>query len=130
MATFSSFLAVGLGSALGGMARFGLMRWGDRSWGTGFPWMTLLINVSGSLLIGVLLAWFASRNSVRESPALSAFAMSGFCGGFTTFSAFSLQTLELLRAGRIGAAGANAALSVVLCVAAAGGGWLVGTRLR
>jgi CrcB protein len=59
------------------------------------------------------------------SQELRLLAMTGLCGGFTTFSAFSLQTLDLLRAGDFTAAGANVLLSVVLCLAAvAAGHWL------
>jgi len=116
---------VAIGSALGGVARYGFTVWMSTWLNTSFPWATVSINVLGSGVIGVLLAvgershgWFASLDARN-------FLMVGVLGGFTTFSAFSLQTLELMRAQQWMAAGANVLLSVALClVAVALGYWL------
>ena len=67
--------------------------------GPRFPWGTLLINVLGSGIIGLVAAVTLAPARVAMHPDLRVFLMVGMCGGFTTFSAFSLQTLELLQAG-------------------------------
>lgn len=109
------------GSAAGGLARFWLGAWTVLLTGPDFPWGTLLINVLGSLVIGLA----ATAIPVSDSGA-RAFVMVGLCGGFTTFSAFSLQGLELLQADRIGAAMGYMAGSVLLCLLATGLGWALG----
>jgi len=121
-------LAVFLGSGLGGLARWLLTAWVTHRAGTSFPWGTLLVNVSGSFLIGV----FSGMSGVEERALVRShfreFFMIGICGGYTTFSSFSLQTLQLVQQGDTLRAGANAGLSVVLCLAAVGmGHWLAGT---
>ncbi len=112
----SGSLAVVLGSALGGLARYWLsilMVWAV---GPRLPWGTLLINVLGGFVIG----WFGALTAAggRLSVPLEArvFVMVGVCGGFTTFSSFSLQTLELLQADEYGWAGAYMVGSVLLCL--------------
>lgn len=117
------YALVGLGGAVGSMARFWLASAVLRLTGAGFPWGTVLINIVGSLVIG----WLAGGLALGR-PQVAAFAMAGLCGGFTTFSAFSLQTVELLRAGRSGEAAANVCVSVVLCVCASLLGLQLGTR--
>jgi protein CrcB len=67
--------------------------------GPRFPWGTLLINVLGSFVIGLVAALTLTPARVTFHPDLRVFVMVGVCGGFTTFSAFSLQTLELLQSG-------------------------------
>lgn len=88
-----SLLLVGLGSALGGMMRYGvsLLR---VPYPSTFPWWTLAVNVLGSLLIGLLAGWLGPGNE-RSRLLL----MTGICGGFTTFSAFSLESIGLFETG-------------------------------
>ena len=108
-------LLVFLGAGLGGVARFGVGRLMAAS-SSSFPWGTLLINVSGSLLI----TWFAATLQSRGlSQNWQLFLMVGVCGGYTTFSAFSAETLKLIQDGRWPAALSYAVASVVLCVVAA-----------
>ncbi len=109
---------VAVGSALGGMARYGLGEIVTGMVGVGFPWGTLLINISGSLVIG-LFAALSSGDGERliASPEMRTFVMVGLCGGFTTFSAFSLQTLQLAQSGQTLRAGAYVIGSVGLCLA-------------
>ena len=78
-----------------------------------FPFATLLINVSGSFLIG----WLAEYQGLTH-PTLRVALIVGLCGGFTTFSAFSLETLRLIERGEVARAALYASASVVLCVAA------------
>ena len=113
----SSWLLIGLGSALGGVSRHGLGLLVAQRMGHGFPWGTLAVNVLGSFAIGICGAWIAT--SGRSNPTVvREFVMIGFLGGFTTFSAFSLQTLQLLRDGKPGAAFLNVGFSIALCLLA------------
>lgn len=90
----NAYLAVGLGSAVGSLLRYGVSLATLAAFGSYFPWGTLLVNVAGSLLIGWLAATasrFPHRALARHQPLM----VAGFCGGFTTFSLFSLETLYL-----------------------------------
>ena len=111
------YALVATGGAIGSMARFWLATLVARQTGPGFPWGTILINILGSFAIGVL--------APRATPTVTAFAMAGLCGGFTTFSAFSLQTLELLRAARYMDAFLNVTVSVLVCLAATAVGFSI-----
>jgi CrcB protein len=109
-------LAVALGSALGGVARYGLSGLVARSFGETFPWGTLIVNVLGSFLIGVVATLTGPDGRVLVSPVTRQFWMPGIFGGFTTFSSFSLQTLSLAQDGEWTRALANVTLSVALCL--------------
>jgi CrcB protein len=123
---------VGLGSALGGMGRFWLSGLIAQRVGETFPWGTLAVNLSGSLVIGFLAALIApdSRLAPRFNPFILQFLMVGICGGYTTFSSFSLQTLRLMQDGQWLHAGANAALSVFFCLLAVWLGFVGGQLLN
>jgi CrcB protein len=110
-----------IGSALGGMARYGISGAVARRIGETFPWGTLVVNVSGCFLIGVFAAAIAAADD-----ALRSLFMTGVCGGYTTFSSFSLQTLTLVRDGEWRRAGFNVAASLVFCLAAVGAGFFLG----
>lgn len=118
MASVGTYIAVAAGSAVGGVARYGLSGWVAAHAGETFPWGTLAVNVSGSLLIGLIAGLNAADGRTLLQPTWREFLIAGVCGGYTTFSAFSLQTLNLLRAGDLRRAGGNAILSVLLCLAA------------
>jgi CrcB protein len=126
MGTSTTWLAVAAGGALGSLARFWLAAGMAELTGPRFPWGTLLINVLGSLVIGLVAAVTLTPARVAMHPDLRVFLMVGVCGGFTTFSAFSLQTLELMQAGDIAPAAGYIVGSVVLCLAAVWSGWLLG----
>lgn len=113
-----NYLSIGLGSALGGMARYWFSGFVAGRFGETFPWGTLLVNVSGSFLIGLLAALFSPEGRGWVSANYRDFLMLGICGGYTTFSSFSLQTLNLLRDGDWLRAGFNVAASVLGCLAA------------
>jgi CrcB protein len=108
---------IGLGSAVGGVARFWCSSFVTRHFGTGFPWGTIIVNVSGSLLIGFFATWLSADGRLLAADA-RAFLMFGICGGYTTFSSFSVETLSLLRAGEWPWAVANVLSSVGLCLLA------------
>jgi fluoride exporter len=112
------YLWVALGSAIGGMARYGLGGLVAGRWGDVFPWGTLIINVSGSFAIGAFYTLTGPDGRWAVGVAGRLFLMAGICGGFTTFSAFSLQTLNLARNGDWLRAGAYIVGSVVLCLVA------------
>ncbi|WP_459676922.1 fluoride efflux transporter CrcB [Acidisoma sp. 7E03] len=124
-----SYLLIAIGGAIGSMGRAWVGTVVARSLGMSFPWGTLIINVVGSAVIGIVAATALSPSRTVVSPELRIFLMVGFCGGFTTFSSFSLQTFELLRDGRAAAALANALASVLLCIAAAAAGYLATASL-
>ena len=112
-----NYVWVAFGSALGGMGRYAFTGLGARYIGETFPWGTFFVNVTGSLLIGVLAAIIPPDSRTLTDDARD-FLMIGICGGFTTFSSFSLQTLNLARNGDWGAAAGYTLGSVVLCLAA------------
>lgn len=126
----SAYLAVAFGGALGSVTRFwltGVMLalTGPRSpWGT-FPWGTLLINVLGSFIIGLVAGLTLTPERLGWHPSIRILLMTGFCGGFTTFSAFSLQTLELIQTGEMAMAFGYMLASVALCLAFTYGGWML-----
>ena len=121
-----AYLWVALGGALGSVARFWVNGLISEKFGATFPWGTLVINITGSFVIGAL----AIPEGRMDSPSrqfATQFLMIGVCGGYTTFSSFSLQTLNLLRDREWLYAGGNVLLSVVLCMIAVWLGWLLGS---
>ncbi|HEY6642568.1 fluoride efflux transporter CrcB [Povalibacter sp.] len=124
-----NWLAIAIGSALGGVARHWCGLAVASRWGTAMPWGTLLVNGIGSFLIGLIAAFTLFRNSQTAQLARD-FLMVGVMGGFTTFSAFSLQTLMLMRDGRLAGAALNVALSLVVCMLAVFLGFVLGAALR
>ena len=107
-------LTVGAGGFVGAVGRYllGLLPVFQRG---AFPLATLLINVAGGVLIGVVIK--AAQGDPGLSPRLLLFLKVGVCGGFTTFSTFSLETLTLLETGRPALGVLYAGLSLMLCVA-------------
>lgn len=122
----SAYLAVAIGGAAGSVARFWLTAVMTALTGPRFPWGTLLINVLGSAVIGLVASLSLTPARVALHPDLRIFLMTGVCGGFTTFSSFSLQALELIQSGEIASAIFYAAGSVALCLLSVWGGWLLG----
>ena len=110
-----------LGSGLGGVLRFLCSGLVARTFGETFPWGTLLVNVSGSFLIGLFGVVSGPDGRLLVGSMPRQFVMVGIFGGYTTFSSFSLQTLNLARDGQWWLVAANIALSLVLCLA---GVWL------
>ena len=113
-----SYLWIGIGSALGGMARYWCSGFVAARFGETFPWGTIAVNIIGSFVIGFF-ATISGPDGRLLVPSLARqFVMLGFCGGYTTFSSFSLQTLNLVRDGEWLQAAGNIALSVALCLIA------------
>ena len=107
---------IACGGALGALLRFGLTNGVAAVLGRAFPYGTLLVNVLGSLGIGMLYVLLTER--VVAAADWRAFLVVGLLGAFTTFSTFSIQTLNLLELGLLGRALANVVLNVTLCLGA------------
>jgi fluoride exporter len=116
-----NYLWVAMGGALGSVARFWLSGVIARQVGETFPVETILVNVTGSFVIGFFATLTGPDGRWLAGPAVRTFFMAGLCGGYTTFSSFSLQTLDLARRGEWFYAGLNSVLSFALCLL---GTWL------
>lgn len=112
------FFLVAIGSALGGMARYGSGLLIGKFWRDAFPLATFVINVTGSFMIGALAGWLAQDHPSEAHHSIKLLLIVGVCGGFTTFSSFSLEALNLLRSGQWAIALTYTALSVLVCITA------------
>ncbi|QEM83499.1 fluoride efflux transporter FluC [Halomonas binhaiensis] len=112
-------LLVAAGGAVGGMGRLYISRWSASHLGSRFPWGTLIVNLAGAFVIGVL------GGLVAQGSLAAMFLLTGVLGGFTTVSSLSLQTLDLLRERRSLAALSNVGMTLLLGLAAAALGWNV-----
>src|SRR5262245_43452930 len=121
-----SCLWVAIGGALGSAARFWVSGLIAERQAPAFPWNTLVVNITGSLVIGFVAALTEPGGRWFAPPAARQFIMAGIRGGYTTFSSFSLQTLNLLRDREYLYAGGNILLSVILCLVAVWGGYAAG----
>jgi CrcB protein len=117
---------VSLGAILGGLARYFVSL--VLGTGPGFPWATLFINASGSLIIGFYATLTGPDGRVLARPEHRQFVMTGFCGGYTTFSTFSLETFRLLHAGAKYTALAYVGASVICWLTAVWLGHLSASR--
>ena len=117
--------SIALGSALGGMIRYWIGTVVDRRIPAALPLGTLLVNISGALVIGLMAAWLMIAGGEEITP-LRAALVTGFLGSYTTVSAFSLQTLVMVREGRVFLGVIHVAMSVVGCLLAAFLGLTVG----
>ena len=113
-----TYLWIMLGGALGTGARFWASGVVAERYGEVFPLGTLLVNISGSFVIGFFAGLTDPQGPFLVGPRIRQFVMIGICGGYTTFSSFSLQTLELARDGDWLRAGLNSVLSLVGCLIA------------
>lgn len=118
---------IAFGSALGGVVRYLLGGWIQGRVGPDFPIGTLVINVTGSFLLGLLYRYAA--DSAAITPEVRGMLTIGICGGYTTFSTFSYETVRLLEDGEFARAGAYVALSVVVSIAAVFLGIVAGREL-
>jgi len=110
------YLIVFLGAGIGGALRHGVNVGAARLWGFGFPYGTLVVNVLGSFLMGLLAGYFAFRPGIAQHARL--FLTTGILGGFTTFSAFSLDTALLVERHAYGLAAGYAVGSVAASISA------------
>jgi len=103
---------VGLGGAIGSIARYLVQRWTIYFYPHSFPWGTFAVNITGCLLIGIF--WGLSFRSFSNNEGWKLFLMTGLCGGFTTFSAFTLEATGLLKENKTGLFFMYVAASVVI----------------
>jgi CrcB protein len=124
MQLLTQYLVIGLGGALGSMLRFGMASVIDSNiakTGSVYYWGTVLVNITGCLVIGFIYTISSTEGRLLISPLMRQFILIGILGGYTTFSSFTLQTLLLAQDGQWSSAAANVLLSVVLCLV---GVWL------
>jgi len=114
----AAYLWVAFGGAIGTSGRYWLSGVVARTMGETFPWGTLIINVTGSFIIGFFAILTGPDGRVFLGSTARQFVMIGICGGYTTFSSFSLQTLNLMNDGEWLRAGGNVVVSVVCCMVA------------
>lgn len=120
-------LLVFFGGVVGSVWRYSLSGWVAQRIGETLPLGTLVVNLTGSLIIGFA-ANYARPDLHREfAEIVRAFVIVGICGGLTTFSSFTLQTFHLLREKRFWIALANILFSTVLCVVMVAAGWWLAT---
>ncbi len=91
-------MVVGVGGATGSCLRYLISYFSQKVWGASFPWWTLLVNVIGCLIMGLLMG-YSSRN-ITLTQYSKLLLITGFCGGFTTFSAFAFENFVYIDQGR------------------------------
>ena len=120
--------AIAAGGAVGAILRFLVQYFSANVFGLTFPWGTLIVNVLGCAIIGVISGyWIESGFAI--SVELRGALVIGCLGAFTTFSAFSLDTMVLFQNGEIIRASMNIMATLILCLSAVAIGSLLGTRL-
>jgi len=125
------YLYIAVGGAAGAALRYLVSGWTYNLLGTGFPWGTLVVNLTGSFLIGLLWQLFADA---AVSPNMRHLILTGGLGAFTTFSTFALESFNLFREGDVELGLANVIasdfLGIALVFAGIIGGRLVGSLLK
>lgn len=122
-----AYLLVGLGGFAGAIARYAIDGWVARWLGASFPWGTLVINTTGSLVIGVLFAASVERATLPAD--IRAPVMIGFIGAYTTFSTFMLESWRLIEDGAWALGAVNLAGSIVVGLVAVGLGLAIGRAI-
>ena len=107
-------IAIAVAGAIGALLRFGVANGVHRFFGRDFPYGTLVVNVTGSVLIGYLFVVFLERSLLSDTMRIA--VLVGLLGSFTTFSTFSLETVNLAMSGNVARASVNIVVSVVLCL--------------
>jgi CrcB protein len=105
-------LMIGLAGGLGALSRYALGGMTQRVFGPNFPWGTLVVNITGSLLFGFIWALAAQRSIITGETRL--ILLTGFMGSFTTFSTLMFETGELIKTGQFFLAGGNIILSLIV----------------
>lgn len=116
LAVQGPYLWIALGAAIGGMARYGLSGVIANRVGATFPWGTLIVNITGCFVIGIVNTLTGPDGRLLVPLNARLFTMVGICGGYTTFSSFSLELLNLMRNGEWLAVGNYMIGSLVFCM--------------
>lgn len=117
-------LLIGAGGAAGSIVRYYFSSFIARIWPSEFPAPILVVNIAGSLALGLIIGWLAKQPGDHNTARL--LLAIGFCGGFTTFSTFSMEAWGLVTTGRMGAAAVYVICSVLFSLLAFGGGlWMM-----
>lgn len=124
------YALVGLGAAIGGVARMLVSLGALALTGPGFPWGTLVANVVGSFAIGFYATLSEPGGRLMASAGVRQFVIAGLCGGFTTFSVFSLESVQFLAARHYVMAATYVGVSVVTWLMAVWLGFVIATRLN
>ena len=122
-----ALIFIAMGGAIGAVLRYGASLGVYSLMGRGFPYGTLFVNVTGSLLMGLLGVMMLERFNI--GPEWRAAVLVGVLGSFTTFSTFSIETLNLLEQGDVMRAVTNIVLSVLVCLVAVWFGVLIGRQI-
>ena len=122
-----TYFYVALGAIFGAVARFAISHFfSEKTQHHGFPYGTLFVNITGSLLAGFFLAWTANKTHLDDRWRL--LVVTGFCGAYTTFSAFAWESVDYLRQGKPVYFAANFLLNNVVCLLAAYAGMQVAAQ--
>ena len=123
MMNFSTIIAVASGGAIGATLRLLINSWTNKNFVHALPLGTLTVNLLGSLLIGMLFAYFHFNTTL--SPHIKTFLVTGILGALTTYSTFAIESFFLLDAGHYGQAFANMALNLFGTILFAGIGYIL-----
>ena len=121
------YLSLALGGSVGAMLRYWVQSMAHHWFGDGFPYGTLIVNVTGSLLMGFLSVLVVSRFEVDESVRVG--LLAGFLGSFTTFSTFALDVLHLSNDGALLKAAGYIVLSILFCILGVWAGLMAARQL-
>ena len=116
-ATLLNIFWISLGAIAGANSRYFLSRWVARNFSAEFPWGTLLINITGSLVLGFFMAWTTER--VLADPRWRLLIAIGFCGSYTTFSSYAVESMAYFEQGHWWFFAANVLGNNALCLASA-----------
>ena len=121
------FLAISIAAILGANLRYLMSRFAVREFGPVFPFGTLIINVTGSFIVGLFVIWTTER--VLVDPRWRLLVAVGFCGSFTTFSGYAFESMSLFERGQWGLMLANVFANNLLCLGGALAGMAVARAL-
>jgi CrcB protein len=121
------YIIIGIGGILGANARYVVANWASQRLGADFPYGTLIINVSGSFLLGFFMAFALDRAFLHPNYRL--FVATGFCGAYTTFSTFTYESLRLLQDGSFVLGFANMIGSLLVGMFAVFLGFVIGKMI-
>jgi len=125
--TLRDLLVISLGAIFGANARWVISRYLAKAIGPVFPYGTLVINISGSFIVGFFMIWATERTLL--DPRWRLLIVVGFCGAFTTFSSFAFETIAYFEQGQWALMAANFVSNNLLCLLAALGGMAVARAL-